>query len=138
MRTPKKIWPPLEIAISRAGKEIAELYDLQDRLEQNKYTRKNSLEFHGISESANSSPEEVALKISEALDVSVGTQDIAISHKLNNEGNKAIIAKFISHKVNSNLYRARTQLKSIKVTDLSRPLLTRQQPRLTGSTSMKI
>jgi len=30
--------------------EIAELYDLQDRLEQ--YTRKNSLEIHGIPEKA--------------------------------------------------------------------------------------
>ena len=96
--------------------EIAELYDLQDRLEQ-KNTRKNSLEFHGISENAYSSPEEVALKISEALEVPVGTQDIEISRKLNNKGNKAIIAKFISHKVKSNLYRARTKLKSIKMTD---------------------
>ena len=96
--------------------EIAELYDLQDRLEQ--YTRKNSLEFHGIPESAYSSPEEVVLKIAEALEVPVVPQDIEISHKLNNKGNKAIIAKFISHKVKSNLYRARTKLKSIKMTDL--------------------
>ena len=96
--------------------EIAELYDLQDRLEQ--YTRKNSLEFHGIPESAYSSPEEVVLKIAEALEVPVDPQDIEISHKLNNKGNKAIIAKFISHKVKSNLYRARTKLKSIKMTDL--------------------
>ena len=96
--------------------EIAELYDLQDRLEQ--YTRKNSLEFHGIPESAYSSPEEVVLKIAEALEVPVDPQDIEISHKLNNKGNKAIIAKFISHKVKSNLYRARTKLKRIKMTDL--------------------
>ena len=96
--------------------EIAELYDLQDRLEQ--YTRKNSLEFYGIPESAYSSPEEVVLKISEALEVPVVPQDIEISHKLNNKGNKAVIAKFISHKVKSNLYRARTKLKNIKMTDL--------------------
>ena len=36
--------------INDREEEIAELYDLQDRLEQ--YTRKNSLEFHGIPESA--------------------------------------------------------------------------------------
>ena len=96
--------------------EIAELYDLQDRLEQ--YTRKNSLEFYGIPESAYFSPEEVVLKISEALEVPVVPQDIEISHKLNNKGNKAVIAKFISHKVKSNLYRARTKLKNIKMTDL--------------------
>lgn len=96
--------------------EIAELYDLQGRLEQ--YTRKNSLEFHGIPESAYSSSEEVVLKIAEALEVPVDPQDIEISHKLNNKGNQAIIAKFTSHKVKSNLYRARTKLKSIKMTDL--------------------
>ena len=102
--------------LAEKEEEIAELYYLQDRLEQ--YTRKNSLEFHGVPESAYSSPEEVVLKISEALEVPVGPQDIEISHKLNNKGNKAIIAKFISHKVKSNLYRARTKLKSIRMTDL--------------------
>ena len=102
--------------LAEKEEEIAELYYLQDRLEQ--YTRKNSLEFHGVPESAYSSPEEVVPKISEALEVPVGPQDIEISHKLNNKGNKAIIAKFISHKVKSNLYRARTKLKSIRMTDL--------------------
>ena len=79
------------------------MYDLQDRLEQ--YTRKNSLEFHGIPESAYSLPEEVVLKFSEVLEVPMGPQDIEISQKLNDKGNKAIIAKFISHKVKKNLYR---------------------------------
>ena len=102
--------------LAEKEEEIAELYYLQDRLEQ--YTRKNSLEFHGVPESAYSSPEEVVLKISEALEVPVGPQDIEISHKLNNKGNNPIIAKFISHKVKSNLYRARTKLKSIRMTDL--------------------
>ena len=102
--------------LAEKEEEIAELYYLQDRLEQ--YTRKNSLEFHGVPESAYSSPEEVVLKISEALEVPVGPQDIEISHKLSNKGNKAIIAKFISHKVKSNLYRARTKLKNIRMTDL--------------------
>ena len=36
--------------INDQQEEIGELYDLQDRLEQ--YTRKNSLEFYGIPESA--------------------------------------------------------------------------------------
>ena len=102
--------------LAEKEEEIAELYYLQDRLEQ--YTRKNSLEFHGVPESAYSSQEEVVLKISEALEVPVGPQDIEISHKLNNKGNKAIIAKFISHQVKSNLYRGRTKLKSIRMTDL--------------------
>ncbi|KAL9957825.1 hypothetical protein ACROYT_G034773 [Oculina patagonica] len=96
--------------------EIAELYDLQDRLEQ--YTRKNSLEIHGIPEVAYTSTEEVVLKLANALEVPVAPQDIEISHKLTTKSGKAIIAKFISHKVKTNLYRARVKLKNIKVSDL--------------------
>lgn len=65
------------------------MYDLQDHLEQ--YTRKNSLEFHEIPESAYSSPEEVVLKIPEEWEVPVDHQDIETSCKLNNKGKKAII-----------------------------------------------
>ena len=57
----------LEIQLTAARKkindqdaEIAELYDLQDALEQ--YTRKNSLEIHGVPESAYTSTEEVVFK----------------------------------------------------------------------------
>ena len=75
--------------LARQKEEIAELYDLQDLLEQ--YTRKNSLEFHKIPESAYSSQEEVTLKISETLEVPVDPQDIEISHELNNKVKKAII-----------------------------------------------
>lgn len=102
--------------INEQQEEIAELYDLQDRLEQ--YTRKNSLEFHGIPESAYNSTEEAILKIAETLEVPVSRDDIEISHKLNTPGNKAIIAKFISHKTKTNLYRARTRLKHVKLADL--------------------
>ena len=103
--------------INDQQEEIGELYDLQDRLEQ--YTRKNSLEFHGILESAYNSKEEAILKIAEALEVPVSSDDIEISHKLNTHGKKAIIAKFISHKVKTNRYRARTKLKQVKMADVT-------------------
>ena len=99
--------------INDQQEEIAELYDLQDRLEQ--YTRKK---LHGIPESAYNSTEEAILKIAEALEVPVSSDDIEISHKLNTRGNKAIIAKFISHKAKTNLYRARTKLKQVKLADV--------------------
>ena len=60
--------------IDEQSEEIAELYDLQDQLEQ--YTRKNSLEIHGVPESAYSSTEEVVLKLAEALKVPVQSQDV--------------------------------------------------------------
>ena len=102
--------------IDQQQEEIDELYTLQDHLEQ--YTRKNSLEIHGIPESAYTSTEEVVLKVANALDVAVSSPDIEISHKLNTKSNKPIIVKFISHKIKSNLYRARAKLKGIKVSDI--------------------
>ena len=102
--------------ISDQEGEIAELYDLQDELEQ--YTRKNSLEIHGIPESAYTSTEEVVLKLAGAVNVDVNPEDIEISHKLNRKGVKPIIVKFQNHKVKSRLYKARTKLKNIRVSDI--------------------
>ena len=96
--------------------EIYELYELQDRVE--KYTRKNYLEIHGVSESANSTTQEVVLKLAEALEVSITPQDVEISHKLKHKGNKPIIFNFANHKIKSNIYESRTKLKNIQVTNL--------------------
>ena len=92
------------------------MYDLQDDLEQ--YTRKNLLEIHGIPESACVSTEEVVLKLAEAIDVTICQDDIEISHRIHRKGIKPIIVKFPSHKVKSNLYKARAKLKNVRVSDL--------------------
>jgi len=63
--------------------ELQELYDLQDNLEQ--YSKKNSLEFR-VPKSAFSSTEEAVIKIANAVDVPVVTEDIEISHKLSTQG----------------------------------------------------
>ena len=67
--------------IQEQEEEIGELYDLEDKLEQ--YTRKNSLEIHGVPESAYTETEDVVLKLAEALDVSFEPKDTEICHKLN-------------------------------------------------------
>ena len=97
--------------IEEQCEEIAELYELQDQLEQ--YTRKNSLEIHGVPESAYRSTEDVVLKLAQALEVPVKFQDIEISHKLPKKGMKAIIVKFISHKMKTQLYKERVKLKNV-------------------------
>ena len=102
--------------IDEQQEEIAELYDLQDKLEQ--YTRKNSLEIHGIPENAYSTTEEAVLKVAESLDVAVRPEDIEISHKLNRDGVKPIIVKFVSHKTKTSLYKQRTKLKNFTVSDI--------------------
>ena len=102
--------------IEEQCEEIAELYSLQDQLEQ--YTRKNSLEIHGVPESAYRSTEEAVLKLAEALEVPVQSQDVEISHKLPSKGMKAIIVKFVSHKVKTQLYKERVKLKNVNISDL--------------------
>lgn len=97
--------------------EINYLNESLDNLEQ--YTRKNSLEFHGVPENSYESTEQAILKIAAALEVQVIPSDIEISHKLRRKsGNSVIIAKFCSHKVKTSLYKARTKLKNTKATDL--------------------
>ena len=107
--------------------EIYELYELQDRLEQ--YTRKNSLEIHGVPASAYESPEEVVMKIAEALEVPVQPNDIEIVHKLKRNGNKPIIVKFLSHKVKSKLYKSGAKLRNISLSIQPLPNLDRGYTR---------
>ena len=64
--------------------EIAELYNLQDNLEQ--YTRKQSLEICGIPAGADASTEEAVLKIAIALDVPLSADDINIFHGIKSKG----------------------------------------------------
>ena len=129
-------WKKLDSTLEQTSKENAELkkelqftkqklqtvteekdridFDLEE-LEQ--YTRKNSLEIHGIPQEAYTTTEDVVLKIGEVLDVPISPGDIEISHQLKSQ-NKPIIVKFLSHKVKSSLYKKRTALKDITVSDL--------------------
>ena len=70
------------------------------------------MEIHGIPEEAYETTEEVVLKLANALNVPVNPQDNEISRKLGRKGAKPIIVKFVSHKVKTNLYKARTKLKN--------------------------
>lgn len=103
--------------LNEQTERIDSLIESLDNLEQ--YSRKNSLEIHGIPENIYTSTEEVVLKVAEAVNVPVAAEDIEISHKLRRRnGMKPIIVKFCSHKVKSRLYKERTKLKSVKISDL--------------------
>jgi len=97
--------------------EVDRLNEALDKLEQ--YTRKNSLEFHGIPEHSYQSTEEAVLKLAAALDVQIAPNYIEISHKLKRKsGDNAIIAKCCYHKIKTKLYKQRTKLKNIKASDV--------------------
>jgi len=63
--------------------------------------------------------EEAVLKVAKALEVEVRPQDIEILHHLKGEvGVKPIIVKFASHKARAALYKQRTKLKHITLSDI--------------------
>ena len=82
------------------------------------FFKTNWSKIHGIPESAYNSTEDVVMKVAEALDFEIKPEDIDISQKLFSEGEKSVIVKFISHKIKSKLYKKRTGLKNIKVSDI--------------------
>ena len=96
--------------------ETNRLDDKYDDLEQ--YSRKNSLEILGVPEGAYTSTDEVVIRIGEAINVEIKPEDIEISHKLKRKNTKPVIVKFLSHKVKSSFYKARTKLKHVKTSDI--------------------
>lgn len=83
--------------VNKQKSEIDELYVSHDDLE---YSRKKSLEIHGVPEDLYTSAEDVVIKLSELLNEPVRGEDIDITHKIYSGKNKPrnIIVKFISHR----------------------------------------
>ena len=80
----------LELELGRVKKaskqqknDIEDLQENLDELEQ--YTRKNSLEFHGIPEDVGIPTDEIVCKVAQAVGVEVESEKIEISHRLNNK-----------------------------------------------------
>ena len=107
----KRSLPKYQKKVKTQKGELDALQVSFDELEQ--YTRKNSLELHGIPEDIDLPMDEI---VAEAIGVELECDDVEIAHRLNRKkGNKPIIAKFVSHKNKSRLYKARVQLKDSTV-----------------------
>ena len=114
----------LEKQLTKTSKYVKEhaddLQDIQvnlDNLEQ--YSRKNPLEFHGIPDEVNMPTDLVVCKIARAIGVEIQENDIEILHRIGRKrGDKTVLAKFVSHKVKSRIYKARTNLKAVSVQSL--------------------
>ncbi|XP_078369155.1 uncharacterized protein LOC144653117 [Oculina patagonica] len=101
--------------ISQQREEIDGLQDGIDDLEQ--YSRKNSLEIVGVPVSIRDN-EGAVLKIARALNVDMKPEDIDICHRVRRKKSNPIIARFVSHKVKTKLYKQRVQLKHVNFSDL--------------------
>ena len=92
------------LKLNQQQKDIDNMWWSQDNLEQ--YSRKNSLELHGIPRVAYGSTEEAVMKVTNALNVNVRSEDIEISHRIQRKHSEAIIVKFASHQTKSRVYKA--------------------------------
>ena len=114
----------LELDLERVKKaskqQRSDTDDLQanlDELEQ--YSRKNSLEFHGIPEDVGITTDEVVCKVAQAVGVEMEPAKIEISHRLNRKkGIKPIIAKFANHKDKAKCYKSRIRLKEVTLSTI--------------------
>ena len=108
--------------------ESDRLYEELDSLEQ--YTRKNSLEIRGIPDNAYPNTEVAIIKVAEALNITIEPEDIEISHKLKH--GRGIVVKFCNHKIKSKLYKERTKLKDVRISDIfpGYPCYGQQQQRI--------
>ena len=71
------------------------------------YTRKHSLEIHGIAETADEDIAENVVKLGKAVNVHISPSDIDICHRMgprNSSGPRPIIVRFKSHKKKTELY----------------------------------
>ena len=63
--------------------------------------------------------DQVVCKIAQAIGVEIQEEDIEISHRIGRKrGDKPVLAKFVSHKVKSKIYKARANLKAVSVQSL--------------------
>ena len=103
-----------EKELQNQSAECEQLWENLDHLEQ--YSRKNSLEIHGVPQDAYTSTEQVVIKVAEALNITVEPEEIEISHKINQ--GRSILVKFCSHKTKAKIYKERTKLRHVKIADL--------------------
>jgi len=71
-----------------------------------------------VPENAYELTEELVIRVGEALNVEIKPDDIEILHKLKRKNTKAVIVKFLSRKVKSRLYKQRTKLKDLKISNV--------------------
>lgn len=70
----------LRAKVKEQKSKINDLFKGQDKIEQ--YTRKNSLEWHGVPENLYTSTEEVVIKFGEVVNKPISSEDNDVSPKL--------------------------------------------------------
>lgn len=100
-----------QVQLKLADIRAERIEDKADDLEM--YTRKSSLEIHGVPDDINEDLDDVVAKVAECIGVEIDEDDIDIVHRLpvKLKGIRPIIVKLKSHKVKSQIYFARRKLR---------------------------
>ena len=114
----------LELELGRVKKaskqQKSDTEDLQENLDElEQYTRKNSLEFHGIPEDVGIPTDEIVYKVAQAVGVEMEPEKNRDFTSLKLEKrNQPIIAKFPNHKDKAKCYKARIRLKDVTLSTI--------------------
>jgi len=102
-----------KLELKTTATQVEALEDKDDELEM--YSRKHNLEIHGVPEDNDDDLDKVVMKLANILGVEANEDDIDIVHRLPSryKGPRPIIVKFRSHKVKSQIYMARRNLRGI-------------------------
>ena len=112
---------------SKANEERDQLYaDLGTAINQiddlEQYTRKNNLEIHGIPEKTEENLVEKVIKLANALNVTIRSDDIDICHRMFTGRNvskpRPIIVRFKSYRTKKELYGVRKSLKNQRMSQI--------------------
>ena len=112
---------------SKANEERDQLYaDLGTAINQiddlEQYTRKNNLEIHGIPEKTEENLVEKVIKLANALNVTIRSDDIDICHRMLTGRNvskpRPIIVRFKSYRTKKELYGVRKSLKNQRMSQI--------------------
>ena len=108
----------LKLQVSEQKKIIEAQAEAMDDLEQ--YSRRNCLNFNGVSETVSEKPMRLAIDLGRMLGVQLQPSDIDRAHRVGkpqqvqdgNSRDRPFIVKFVSHTKRDEVWRARKQLKT--------------------------
>lgn len=120
IRKQEEVSRGLQDEVTRLSGEFDDNLTKLDELEQ--YTRKNSLEIHGVPE-IDATCEEILLGLAEKMEVDLRASDIEIIHRLQprrgkNTTRSIILVKFQSHKKKREMYLAKKKLKDVRIGEI--------------------
>lgn len=107
----------MSVCERRIDAAIAKLNELEIKREDSeRYSRLNNLRFYGLPEEKNENVEQLVLQlIADKLKINITSSDIQSSHRVGSGEKRAIIVRFISFKIRSEIYTKKKLFKGTSI-----------------------